>query len=105
VQQRAFYRDLGGVLQFADRPADAPVIHFGGPWQVTLFDPLRLRAGRETDAVLGVGAPGVGPGTTAWVDYQGVIPAGAYPRLEVTYPPKKPGEPPARERYELKRRC
>src|SRR5262249_47552296 len=28
------YGDANGFLQFADRPAVAPVIHFGGPWQV-----------------------------------------------------------------------
>jgi hypothetical protein len=105
VQQRAFYVDAGGILQFADRREDAPVIHFGGPWHVTLFDPLRLTIGRDTDVVLGVGTPGVGPGTTAYIDYGGVIPENVYPVVEVAYPPKAPGEPPVRERYELKRRC
>jgi hypothetical protein len=105
VQQRAFYVDAGGILQFADRPQDAPVIHFGGPWQVTLFDPPRLTIGRDTDVVLGVGTPGRGPGTTAYVDYGGVIPENVYPTAEITYLPKAPGEPPVRQRYELKRRC
>jgi hypothetical protein len=105
VQQRAFYVDVNGVLQFAARPQDAPVIHFGGPWQVTLFGRHRLMLGRDVDMVLGVGTPGVGPGTTAWVDYAGVIPESAYPVVEVVYPPKKPGERPIRERYELKHRC
>lgn len=105
VQQRTFYVDVNGVLQFADRPQNAPVIHFGGPWQVTLFDRLRLTIRRETDVVLGVGTPGLGPGTTTWIDYEGVIPETAYPTVEITYPAKRPGEPLVRERYELKRRC
>ncbi len=105
VQQGAFYVDASGVLQFADRPQDAPVVWFGGPWQVMLFGSHRLAVGRETDVVLGVGTPGLGPGTTAWIDYEGVIPETVYPTLDITYPPKHPGEPPVRERYELNRRC
>ena len=97
--------DANGVLQFADRPQNAPVVHFGGPLQVTLFGRHRLTAGRSTDLFLGVGAPGHGPGTTAWVEYEGLIPEKAHPTVEVVYPPKEPGGPPVRERYELKERC
>jgi hypothetical protein len=105
VVQRALYLDARGLLQFADRPQDAPIIHFAGPWQVALFNQHRLSIGRETDVVLGVGTPGIGPGTTAWVDYDGVIPEKIYPTLDITYPPKRPGDPPVREHYEIKRRC
>jgi hypothetical protein len=105
VQQSTFIDDVNGVLQFSDKPKDAPIIHFGGPWQVTLFGAHQLTISRETDVVLGVGTPGVGPGSTTYVSYEGVIPEKVYPTLEVTYPPKKPGETPVRERYELKKRC
>jgi hypothetical protein len=105
VRQRAFFVDVNGPLQFAARPQDAPVIHFGGPWQVSLFGKHRLRVGREEDMVLGVGTPGLGPGTTAWIDYEGVIPEKVYPTVEITFPPKGPGGPAVRERYQLKRRC
>jgi hypothetical protein len=105
VRQRAFYLDANGVLQFADKRQDAPVIHFGGPWQISLFSAHKLNIGRETDMVLGVGSPGVGPGTTTWIDYEGVIPQGVYPTVEIAYPPKQAGEAPITERYELKRRC
>jgi hypothetical protein len=105
VRQRAFYVDASGVLQFANKREEAPVIHFGGPWQISLFGAHQLTIGRETDVVLVVGSPGVGPGTTAWIDYDGVIPEKVYPTFEVTYPPKHPGDMPVKERYELKRRC
>jgi hypothetical protein len=105
VQQRAVYVDVNGVLQLGDRPQDAPVIHFGGPWQVSLFSQQRLTIGRESDIVLGVGTPGLGPGTTAWVDYEGVIPADVYPTLDIVYPPKQAGEPAVMEHHVLKRRC
>ena len=105
VRQTAAYLDVNGVLQFADRPQEAPILHFGGPWQVTLFSPPTLTIGRERDVVLGVGTPGLGPGTTAFIDYEGVIPKDLFPTVEVSYPPNKPGEPPIQEQYELKRRC
>jgi hypothetical protein len=105
VQQRTSATDVDGVLQFAERPQDAPVLHFGGPWQVTLFGAHQLKIGRETDVVLGVGSPGVGPGSTTWIDYENAIPEKVYPMLEVVYPPKRSGDPPLREHYDLKHRC
>jgi hypothetical protein len=105
VRQRAFYLDANGVLQFADKPQEAPIVHFGGPWQISLFGAHKLTIGRETDVVLGVGSPGIGPGTTTWIDYDGVIPEKVYPTVEVTYTPKQAGAAPITERYELKRRC
>jgi hypothetical protein len=105
VQQRSFYVDVNGVLQFADRPADAPILHFDGPWQVALFGRQQLKIGRDSDVVLGVGSPGVGPGSTTWIDYEGVIPTDKYPTLDIVYAPKRPGEEPVREHYEIKQRC
>ncbi len=105
VQYMTFLFDVHGVLQFADKPAEAPIIHFGGQLRVTLFGQQRLMIDRDEDVVLGVGTPGVGPGTTAYIEYEGVIPADLNPVLEITYSPKKPGDSPVRERYELKERC
>ena len=47
VRQHAAYRDVNGVLQLADRPQEAPIIHFGGPWQITLMNPHRLTLGLQ----------------------------------------------------------
>ena len=105
VQQLGFYVDVNGVLQFADHAKDAPILHFDGPLQVTLFGRHELKIGRESDVVLGVGSAGVGPGSQTYINYEGVIPEKAYPTLEFAYPPKKPGEPPVRQKYELKKRC
>ena len=97
--------DVNGVLQFADKPTEAPVVHFGGPWQINFFSGRpRLRLGREMDTILALGTPGVGPGTTTWVAYD-VVPDNVYPTVEVVYPPRRAGEQPVRERYELKKRC
>jgi hypothetical protein len=96
--------DLGGTLQFAGRAREAPVIHFGGPWQITLYGQQTLTRGRETDLFLGVCTLGLGSGTTAFVNYQGIVPDKAYPTVELEYAPK-PGERPVREQFELKDRC
>jgi hypothetical protein len=64
-----------------------------------------LKVGREIDLALGVGTPGVGPGTTAWYFYDGYVPEGIYPRLSVTYPTQSPTSGPIKEHYELKERC
>src|SRR5262245_39202710 len=52
VEQLAYFGDGGGLLQFADRPQDAPIVHFGGPWKITLVGRQQLTAGRDTDLIL-----------------------------------------------------
>jgi hypothetical protein len=86
VRQRTSLLDRNGLLQFADRPKEAPIIHFGGPWQVTLYGQHELTIDREADVVLGVGTPGIGPGTMAYINYDGVIPEHAYPTVDIAFP-------------------
>jgi hypothetical protein len=105
VRQQAFYSDTNGVLQFADRPQIAPVIHFGGPWHVVLFSQPALMIGRERDVFLGVGTPGMGPGTTAYIDYDGVIPETLHPTIEITYPVRGSDGAIQKVQYLLKQRC
>ena len=99
IQQMAGPIDLDGVLQFGSKPADAPVIHFDGPLQITFYNSRpTFRAGRSADAILVVGSAGRGPGTFAMLNYEDTIPEHIYPTLEVTYPGGK-------ELFELKERC
>ncbi|MCA9146441.1 MAG: hypothetical protein KDB05_26850 [Planctomycetales bacterium] len=105
IEQTATVGDANGLLMFADQPEDAPIVHFGGPWQVALFSPQNLTVGRSGDVVLGVGTPGLGAGTTAYVGYQGVVPGNVFPTLEITFPPARVGGTPVTEHYELKERC
>jgi hypothetical protein len=98
--------DLSGVLQFADRAVDAPLVHLGGPLQVTFYRKLpSLRVGRSSDLVLVVGTPGVGPGTFARLGYEDTIPATAKPVADVSLPSAKPGAPPLKEKWVIKDRC
>ena len=104
VNQSATISDCHGLLEFASRVEEAPIIHFGGPWEVTLSDQDAWRAGRKKEVYLFVGTRGVGPGTTACVAYENVIPRDLKPKLEVTYPSTE-GTTPLIRTYELTRRC
>lgn len=104
VQHSVASTDVNGILQFSERPDEAPIIHLGGPWRITFYSPHQLTIGREGDMVLSVDTPGLGAGTTAYVGYEELIPEKAHPTVTITYP-TKPGQPPLREHYELKRRC
>jgi hypothetical protein len=98
--------DLAGVLQFAEKPADAPAVRSGGPLQVTFYaERPELRVGRGSELVLVVGTPGVGPGTFAMLDYEGTVPANVKPVADVVLPAAKPGAPPLKEKWEIKERC
>jgi hypothetical protein len=105
VVQLAGPADVNGLLQFAERPQDAPVLHFGGPWTITLDGRPTLRINRDIEVTLSLGTPGRGRGTFASVGYEGVIPADIAPRAEITFPPQRPGDPPVKAVYELKQRC
>ncbi len=103
IEQYVFFRDAHGFLTFADQPRNAPILHFGGPWQIV--NAPRLIAGRETELIVNVGTLGLGAGTFARIAYEGVIPEQVYPRVEITFPAKNPGEPPLKRHFELKGRC
>lgn len=101
IQSTPLYDPIG-VLSFAQRAADAPVIHFDGPLQVTFYGVApKLRAGRNNDLFLMVGTPGLGGGTFAMLEYQDTIPKDAHAKVAVNWP----GRPPAVEVFELKQRC
>lgn len=98
--------DTRGVLQLADKPAMAPIIHFDGPLEVDFFGtkPTWI-GGRSHDAILCVGTSGAGPGTFAMIRYEDTIPAGKHPILTATYQSKSAPDKPFKEQYELKERC
>ncbi len=98
--------DVNGVLQLADKPADAPVIRLGGPLQITIDnEPPTFRIGRQTDLTLVVGTPGVGPGTFAAILYSATIPEDVKPVVEAALPRSSPTDPPLVERWIIESRC
>jgi hypothetical protein len=100
VKQEADPFDPRGILQFAECPQDAPVIHFGGPWTLAAVGRPKLTVGRQTDFQIGFGTPGLGPGTFTYVAYEQLVPEDASPVAEITFPG---GARPVR--HELKLRC
>jgi hypothetical protein len=98
--------DGAGMLLFADRPQDAPLVHLNGPFTLTLQDrKQRFIAGDKSMLQIGVGPQGVGPGTFAFVLYANTIPTDVYPQAEITFPAKSPGQEAIKSKFTLKERC
>jgi hypothetical protein len=98
--------DGTGNLAFAGRLQDAPIVHLNGPWTFGLQDTKqRLVAGQKTNLLIGVGTPGKGAGTFAFVMYPNTIPANAYPVGEFTFPAQDSGSPPLTRTVTFKERC
>jgi hypothetical protein len=106
VPMKIGVQDSRGWLQFASRPEEAPLVHFGGPWQITFYDKEEWQVGRnKQEADFAVGTPGIGSGSTAFVEYQGIVPPELKPKLKVAYPSAIEGQPPIERTYELGKRC
>ncbi len=103
VVQHLSIGDVYGLLDFAQSPAEAPILHFGGPWTLLPTGKGKLRLGRNNEISLEMGTPGIGPGSTISTAYAGVIPAEVRPRVEFQFP-KAGGETLVRT-YNFDRRC
>jgi hypothetical protein len=98
--------DGDGMLLFADKPQDAPVVHLNGPFTLALQDrKQRLIPNEKLMLQIGVGPQGIGPGTFAFVLYPDTIPTDVYPEADITFPSKSPGQTPIKEKFTLKQRC
>jgi hypothetical protein len=97
--------DAQGLLQFADRPGDASVVHFCGPWSMGLYQQTTLWLERTNELGLVFGTPGLGAGSFAYVGYEGVVPEDVAPRVEIAFPPRRPGGPPVVAGCAVKDRC
>ena len=97
-------RDRGGSLVFAVRSQDAPVVHFNGALTLAVRNEgTPFVVGRGGNLTIGVGTPGIGPGTWAFVNYPNTIPTDVHPVAEITFPMVE--QKPFRARFELKARC
>ena len=123
----------GQLLAFADRPEDAPIIHFGGPLSMRLameggalsvpicydekvdarkwyaehpprYEEAALVRGESRLLVAQVGTPGLGRGTFAALS-AGVPPPGVHPIGELEIPAADPKGRPIRIKAELTSRC
>jgi hypothetical protein len=96
--------DDQGLLVWGDSPAKAPVLHFRGPWRLLPEEEQSLTIGEETSFGLNLVSLGLGPGTTAQIICEDLVPETAHPIMEITYPPQHPGGPRVTERFALKER-
>ena len=98
--------DLDGPLCPSASPKEAPVVHAGGPLEISLhLSRPTLRRNRTNDLMLVVGTRGLGAGTFAAIGYQNTIPADAHPVGQLTLPPTKAGGKPVKKVFEFKERC
>ncbi len=91
-------------FRFAARPQDAPIVHFGGPLQMSLRIEQSLRRGRRASLMTMIGTPGRGDGTFAALDYP-MVPSGVNPVAEIEFPSPVPGKDPIRSTVSLDHRC
>jgi hypothetical protein len=115
------------LLRPADKPADAPVIHFDGPLALRLnmsngvlhcpvdytgekepaapwYEESPLVRGKECDLTAEIGTPGVGPGTFALMTAN-IPPSNVHPVAEVEFRRRDPAKPAIRVKVELTQRC
>jgi hypothetical protein len=98
--------DGQGHLSFADRPEHAPIVHLNGSWTFGVQDiKQHLVAGQKTMLQLGVGTPGVGPGTFAFVLYPNTIPSDAHPKGEFVFQGADTGNKGLTASVTFKKRC
>jgi len=95
-----------GYAIFADRPEDAPIIHFDGPVSLCLeeakFGPLELRRGETSELYVKLVTPGLNATTVALSDS---VPDSVHPLVEFEWPTKSINERPLRSTVQLKERC
>jgi hypothetical protein len=124
----------GQLLRFADRPQDAPIIHFNGPLAIrlqmdtgVLFVPInydddgpkrrqwydehppkyeerKLIRGETSSIYAQLGTPGLGRGTFVALS-AGAVPERVHPVAEIAFPAKDPKKEPIISRVVLKQRC
>jgi hypothetical protein len=101
--------DETGPCVWGTRPADAPVLHVGGPLQMGFEVPaesaLEWKGSYQIEVNAAVGTKGLGRGSFVHLSYaKDAIPKDIYPTVVIEFPGKTPG-PPERVRTVLKQRC
>jgi hypothetical protein len=97
--------DWQGPLKFADRPQDAPIVHFSGPLSMRPFAQQALvRGGGMQDLSTMIGTQGLGAGTFAPLSCD-QAPKTVHPVAEIEFPPRLNGGESLRIRVPLDQRC
>jgi hypothetical protein len=96
--------DEKSELKFAARPAQAPIVHFGGPLVMGLEirQPLTRKSATEFELNMAVGCKGRGVGSFAALIYT-PVPKDAYPKAVFEFP--GPSPEPIKAEVIIKQRC
>jgi hypothetical protein len=92
--------DQAGMLLFADRPQDAPILHFNGPVQMRLQSDRALVRGEASFLIADMGTPGLGNGSFVLRD-PGLFRGHVHPIAEIEFPARQPGGVPIKQRVAL----
>ena len=88
-------------LIFANRAQDAPIVHFGGPLTMRMYQRMpQFVAGKDCDFNIQIGTPGVGAGSFAAMSCCS-LPPGVKPLALVEFPHRDPTKAPIRVEYIL----
>jgi hypothetical protein len=97
---KGFTQRTDGVFRFADKPEEAPIVHFGGPLTLTIMDwgrpgqPRQLvRGDKPNELSILVGTPVFGGKHEAFATVHGE-PFGKLATVEVAFPGKEPDAKP-----------
>lgn len=105
IRMIAHGSDPRGCLQLGKSPAEAPILHFGGPLQLAPDRHQELVAGREHELSFAVMTPGVGAGSSVFVGYENLIPEGAHPQVKLQFAAAEGKEPLPEVEAALAQRC
>lgn len=94
--------DVLGALEFADRPGDAPIIHFNGPLQLSLTSKQPLARGKSSRLNGCIGTPGLGEGTFATLAHDD-LPEDIHLTADLEF--AAAGAQPIKETVKLEERC
>jgi hypothetical protein len=99
-----------GSVQFADRPQDAPLLHFDGPLTMGFNDPdkqalARGDKGSQINAWIGTPTPGKPKGVAAVLDHSKGVPSDIHPVASIEFPNKDPNGKPITITAVLNQRC
>jgi hypothetical protein len=84
---------LGRIPKLADRPQDAPILHFNfdGPLTFVCLDSPTFVPGKTTKLLIHIGTPGLGEKTCVWRENASSIVGGEVNLIaEIEYPNKDP---------------
>ena len=98
------FRQYGDAL-LADRPQDAPLLHFDGPLTMFLQRKLLLRGDRPPDLHAGVATVSPAGNAGVFVQYDPAIPDGISPVAEIEFPSKGGQAKPIVVKLQLRQRC